>query len=83
MGLDQAFEPELTQRVCSLYTSSLLGQELMQVAENRLVPFSNHGAPCMSMGFLLPASANSDQPIVWRGMMVMKGMYLHDLYIQR
>lgn len=49
-----------------------------------LVPISNHGLPCMSMGFLLPrtpantqtgaTSSNVDTPLVWRGLMVQKAV---------
>lgn len=42
-----------------------------------LIPMTNHGIPCMSMGFLLPPSADgtsSSAPIVWRGLMVMKAV---------
>ncbi|KAL0959089.1 hypothetical protein HGRIS_014387 [Hohenbuehelia grisea] len=50
-----------------------------------LVPLTNHGMPCMSMGFLLPKtpavdgktyeeSSNEDTPIVWRGLMVQKAV---------
>ncbi|TFK32313.1 P-loop containing nucleoside triphosphate hydrolase protein, partial [Crucibulum laeve] len=42
-----------------------------------ILPLTNHGLPCMSMGFLLPASAtndNIDTPVVWRGLMVQKAV---------
>jgi ATP-binding protein involved in chromosome partitioning len=42
-----------------------------------LLPMSNHGLPCMSMGFLLPPSpdgTSSAAPVVWRGLMVMKAV---------
>jgi ATP-binding protein involved in chromosome partitioning len=42
-----------------------------------LLPLVNHGLPCMSMGFLLPPSADgtiSSAPVVWRGLMVMKAV---------
>jgi len=42
--------------------------------QNNLIPLSNHGIPCMSMAFLLPPAAQSDTPVVWRGMMVMKAV---------
>jgi len=45
--------------------------------ENRLLPMTNHGIPCMSMGFLLPPSAsgsNVDTAVVWRGLMVQKAV---------
>ncbi|KAK4055194.1 hypothetical protein OIV83_000474 [Microbotryomycetes sp. JL201] len=62
MGLEGMGEPELTK-------------------DNRLTPLRSHGVPCMSMGFLLSNSKdstqgedNSDTPVVWRGMMVMKAV---------
>ncbi|KAG2010014.1 mrp protein [Coprinopsis cinerea AmutBmut pab1-1] len=42
-----------------------------------LIPLTNHGVPCMSMGFLIPptqTSDNTDTPIVWRGLMVQKAV---------
>lgn len=42
--------------------------------QNRLVPLSNHGIQTMSMGYLLPPSAANDNPVVWRGLMVMKAV---------
>ncbi|KAF8173048.1 P-loop containing nucleoside triphosphate hydrolase protein [Pholiota molesta] len=44
-----------------------------------ILPLVNHGLPCMSMGFLIPASDpssadNTDTPIVWRGLMVQKAV---------
>ncbi|KAH6904136.1 P-loop containing nucleoside triphosphate hydrolase protein [Coprinopsis sp. MPI-PUGE-AT-0042] len=42
-----------------------------------LIPMTNHGLPCMSMGFLLPSTANEDNtdtPVVWRGLMVQKAV---------
>ncbi|KAF8996031.1 P-loop containing nucleoside triphosphate hydrolase protein [Cyathus striatus] len=42
-----------------------------------IIPLTNHGLPCMSMGFLLPSIAgedNTDTPIVWRGLMVQKAV---------
>lgn len=43
-----------------------------------IIPITNHGLPCMSMGFLLPRSAdtdsNTDTPVVWRGLMVQKAV---------
>ncbi|KDN48545.1 P-loop containing nucleoside triphosphate hydrolase protein [Tilletiaria anomala UBC 951] len=58
-------------------------------AQGALLPLYSHGVACMSMGFLLPPSAqpkdllegaataeggNEDTPVVWRGMMVMKAV---------
>ncbi|KAF8623760.1 hypothetical protein AX15_006202 [Amanita polypyramis BW_CC] len=38
-------------------------------------PLTNHGVPCMSMGFLLPRSKDhEDTPVVWRGLMVQKAV---------
>ncbi|KAH8096856.1 P-loop containing nucleoside triphosphate hydrolase protein [Cristinia sonorae] len=43
-----------------------------------IIPITNHGLPCMSMGFLLPRStdsgSNTDTPVVWRGLMVQKAV---------
>lgn len=44
-----------------------------------LLPLTNHGVPCMSMGFLLPRSgpdstSNVDTAVVWRGLMVQKAV---------
>jgi ATP-binding protein involved in chromosome partitioning len=59
------------------------------VIAGALVPLINHGLPCMSMGFLLPRSentdpcssstdsdmpSNTDTPVVWRGLMVQKAV---------
>ncbi|KAH8823462.1 P-loop containing nucleoside triphosphate hydrolase protein [Flagelloscypha sp. PMI_526] len=35
-----------------------------------IIPLVNHGMPSMSMGYLV----NSDQPVVWRGLMVQKAV---------
>lgn len=43
--------------------------------DGALVPLTNHGTPCMSMGFLLPRKEGpeaDDVAIVWRGLMVQK-----------
>ncbi|XP_059209766.1 iron-sulfur protein NUBPL isoform X1 [Centropristis striata] len=37
---------------------------------NLMIPLTNYGVPCMSMGFLVDEVA----PIVWRGLMVMSGL---------
>ncbi|XP_063355565.1 iron-sulfur protein NUBPL isoform X2 [Pelmatolapia mariae] len=39
-------------------------------ADNRMIPLTNYGVPCMSMGFLVDDVA----PIVWRGLMVMSAI---------
>uniref|UniRef100_A0A1A8EIX3 Iron-sulfur cluster transfer protein NUBPL n=1 Tax=Nothobranchius kadleci TaxID=1051664 RepID=A0A1A8EIX3_NOTKA len=38
--------------------------------DNRMVPLTNYGVPCMSMGFLVEDAS----PIVWRGLMVMSAV---------
>ncbi|XP_051942481.1 iron-sulfur protein NUBPL isoform X2 [Hippocampus zosterae] len=38
--------------------------------DNRMLPLTNYGVPCMSMGFLV----DDDAPIVWRGLMVMSAL---------
>ncbi|PSR81324.1 hypothetical protein PHLCEN_2v6403 [Hermanssonia centrifuga] len=47
--------------------------------EGAIMPITNHGLPCMSMGFLLPrsspdAQSNTDTAVVWRGLMVQKAV---------
>lgn len=46
----------------------------MTFSDNALIPLSNYGIPSMSMAYLLPPAAQSDTPVVWRGMMVMKAV---------
>ncbi|KAI5452332.1 hypothetical protein NCC49_000894 [Naganishia albida] len=41
---------------------------------SKLIPMNNHGIKTMSIGYLLPPSANNDNPVVWRGLMVMKAV---------
>ncbi|KAK2462782.1 hypothetical protein APHAL10511_005173 [Amanita phalloides] len=44
-------------------------------ASGAIRPLTNHGVPCMSMGFLLPRTeGHVDTPIVWRGLMVQKAV---------
>lgn len=50
-------------------------------SKGALLPLTNHGLPCMSMGFLLPQPKSTeggltqeDSPVVWRGLMVMKAV---------
>ncbi|CED82812.1 Predicted ATPase, nucleotide-binding [Phaffia rhodozyma] len=56
----------------------LMGLEGLGEAEltpgGRLVPMTNHGVGTMSMGYLVPESATGENPIVWRGIMVMKAV---------
>lgn len=63
-------EPELTEtgngkiscRKMPSYSPSRIG--------DRLIPLTNYGVKCMSMGFLV----DQDAPVVWRGLMVMKAL---------
>lgn len=43
--------------------------ELTEHGDN-LIPLTNYGVKCMSMGFLVDKEA----PVVWRGLMVMKAL---------
>ncbi|KAJ3121933.1 hypothetical protein HK100_012180 [Physocladia obscura] len=50
---------------------NLSGKEAVLTPDsNFLVPLTNHGVQCMSMGFLI----NEGQVVAWRGMMVMKAI---------
>lgn len=51
-----------------------VGEPLLSEGANKLIPMDNHGVKTMSMGYLLPPSANNDSPVVWRGLMVMKAV---------
>ncbi len=44
--------------------------EQPKVVDNRLMPFEKYGIKLMSLGFILAA----DQPVIWRGPMVMKAI---------
>ncbi|KAF8625337.1 hypothetical protein AX17_006879 [Amanita inopinata Kibby_2008] len=54
------------------------GPEPELTSSGAIRPLTNHGVQCMSMGFLLPRSAdmgsNEDTPVVWRGLMVQKAV---------
>jgi len=54
------------------------GGEPELTSAGALRPLVNHAIPTMSMGFLLPRSADSDSnhdtPVVWRGLMVQKAV---------
>ncbi|KAF9434349.1 hypothetical protein BGZ76_008164 [Entomortierella beljakovae] len=49
---------------------NLSGEPELTGTEDRLVPLTNFGVKCMSMGFLVGEEA----PVVWRGLMVMKAL---------
>ena len=78
MGLEKAGEPRTTDRMSP---SSFLHTPLIHDSnpEGAILPLTNHGVPCMSMGFLLPrsspdAQSNADTAVVWRGLMVQKAV---------
>ena len=67
-------------RQCSIH-SLFLSVQLADPARpgGAIIPLTNHGLPCMSMGFLLPRSSdasgsNVDTAVVWRGLMVQKAV---------
>jgi ATP-binding protein involved in chromosome partitioning len=78
MGLEDMGEPELTEGEWtrrmgnSHHVAYYVAWSLSTTKGGSLLPLTNHGVPCMSMGFLLPA--NTDTPVVWRGLMVMKAV---------
>ncbi|KAI8979407.1 P-loop containing nucleoside triphosphate hydrolase protein [Mycotypha africana] len=49
---------------------NLKGEPDLTEKGDRLVPLTNYGVKCMSMGFLV----GEDAPVVWRGLMVMKAL---------
>ncbi|KAG0259784.1 hypothetical protein DFQ27_003904 [Actinomortierella ambigua] len=49
---------------------NLSGEPELTGTEDRLVPLTNFGVKCMSMGFMV----GEDAPVVWRGIMVMKAL---------
>ncbi|KAJ6498114.1 hypothetical protein C8R47DRAFT_1212438 [Mycena vitilis] len=53
-------------------------EEPLLTSGGALIPLINHGIPTMSMGYLLPRSADTnstnDSPVVWRGLMVQKAV---------
>jgi ATP-binding protein involved in chromosome partitioning len=58
---------------CDIYGPSIplmmgVNQRPSVSAEEKLVPPANYGVKLMSMGFLL----DNDQPVIWRGPMIMK-----------
>jgi len=58
---------------CDIYGPSIplmmgINQRPTISPEEKLVPPANHGVKLMSMGFLL----DGDQPVIWRGPMIMK-----------
>lgn len=49
---------------------NLKGEPELTETGDRLIPLTNYGVKCMSMGFLV----DKDAPVVWRGLMVMKAL---------
>ncbi|KAI8980251.1 P-loop containing nucleoside triphosphate hydrolase protein [Pilobolus umbonatus] len=49
---------------------NLKGEPDLTEKGDRLIPLTNYGVKCMSMGFLV----DQDAPVVWRGLMVMKAL---------
>ncbi|KAH6590150.1 hypothetical protein BASA50_009563 [Batrachochytrium salamandrivorans] len=49
---------------------NLKGQPCVDQSTGMLIPLTNYGVRCMSMGFLV----GEDAPVVWRGLMVMKAL---------
>ncbi|KAJ8330890.1 hypothetical protein O5D80_000909 [Batrachochytrium dendrobatidis] len=49
---------------------NLQGQTSINQSNGMLIPLTNYGVKCMSMGFLV----DQDAPVVWRGLMVMKAL---------
>lgn len=49
---------------------NLKGEPDLTEKGDRLIPLTNYGVKCMSMGFLVDQEA----PVVWRGLMVMKAL---------
>ncbi|KAG0183058.1 hypothetical protein DFQ29_000479 [Apophysomyces sp. BC1021] len=49
---------------------NLKGEPDLTEQGDRLIPLTNYGVKCMSMGFLVDKEA----PVVWRGLMVMKAL---------
>ncbi|KAK3828832.1 MAG: P-loop containing nucleoside triphosphate hydrolase protein [Benniella sp.] len=49
---------------------NLSGEPALTGTADRLVPLTNFGVKCMSMGFLI----GEEDPVVWRGLMVMKAL---------
>jgi ATP-binding protein involved in chromosome partitioning len=49
---------------------NLSGEPDLDEKTSKLIPLSSYGVKCMSMGFLV----GEQDPVVWRGMMVMKAI---------
>lgn len=64
-------EPELTETGNERISCTVVPRTLNVIAiGDRLIPLTNYGVKCMSMGFLV----DQDAPVVWRGLMVMKAL---------
>ena len=85
MGLQNSGEPELTSSMSPKFDCISPNTYIyMTLIAGKILPLTNHGLPCMSMGFLIPSTTqstdpssigdNTDTPIVWRGLMVQKAV---------
>ena len=85
MGLQNSGEPALTSGMFPRFDFISPNTYIyMTFIAGAILPLTNHGLPCMSMGFLIPSTTqstdpssngdNTDTPIVWRGLMVQKAV---------
>lgn len=88
MGLQNSGEPELTSGISPVFDftspNTYIYVCVCAFIAGAILPLTNHGLPCMSMGFLIPSTTqstdpssngdNTDTPIVWRGLMVQKAV---------
>jgi ATP-binding protein involved in chromosome partitioning len=82
MGLQNSGEPELTSSMSSKF--DFISPNTYIYIAGAILLLTNHGLPCMSMGFLIPSTTqstdpssngdNTDIPIVWPGLMVQKAV---------
>lgn len=62
-------EPEVTEKGMHEFFSTNIhsvSDTHLPLLGNKLIPLTNYGVKCMSMGFLVDKEA----PVVWRGLMV-------------
>lgn len=72
-GQSSSISPSTSSSTSSASTATAKNLEMftpLLTKDNKLIPLIEYGVKCMSMGFLVPP----DQPIVWRGMQVMKAI---------
>lgn len=83
MGLQNSGEPELSSSMSQKF-DFIFSNTYITLIAGAILPLTNHGLPCMSMGFLIPSTTpstdpsssddNTDTPVVWRGLMVQKAV---------